>query len=477
MGKKFPDSFLFASGFAAPQLEGGFREDGKGISIPDCAEMIDQSNRRNHIQFTRESVQRALESDNSNLYTKRRGIDFFHTYREDIALIAGMGINALRLSIAWTRIFPNGDETMPNEKGLQFYRNVFDELKKHKIQPIVTICHYDMPIHLVTKYGGWTNRKLIDFYLRYARTLLDHFHNDVKYWICFNQINLLHFEGFASVGIYKDAPNYEELCHNAIHNQFIACALVKEYAREHCPQVMIGTMLSDQNALPYSTGLEDVNCCLDRNRYLGFYYGDVQLRGKYPRYILNYFEEKNIKLLLSEQDKQILAENKMDFLAVSYYATKCVRAETDGLDPTKSTPNPHDELTPWGWGTNSEYLYRSISEYYDRYQVPIIVAECGVGLLEEKDENNRVHDDLRIQYYRRALRAAKRTIAHGSDLIAFCAWSPIDIISSGSGEMAKRYGMIYVDQDDAGNGSKNRYPKDSYYWYQSVIASRGANLD
>lgn len=475
MTDTFPKDFMFASGFAAPQLEGGFKENGKGISIPDCAEMIDQSNRHNHIQFTKETVTRALKSDDMNIYTKRRGIDFYHTYKEDINLIAKMGINALRFSIAWTRIFPNGDEKEANKEGLNFYRNVINELKKYNIEPIVTICHYDMPIKLVTEYGGWTNRKLIDLYVKYATTLLDNFHEDVKYWICFNQINLLHFEGFASVGIYKDEENYEEKCHNAIHNQFIACALTKKYAKEKYPKINIGTMLSDQMSLPYSCKEEDIFCSMERNRILGFYYGDVQIRGKYPKYILNYFKSRDFKIDIRKEDEEILKNNTMDFLAVSYYASKCAKG-SDGLDPKKSTANPYDKMTPWGWGTNPNYLYRNMTEYYDRYQVPIIIAESGVGLLEKVDETGKIHDDIRIKYYNDALKAVKKAIDSGSDIIAYCAWSPIDIVSSGTGEMSKRYGMIYVDMDDKGNGTHRRIPKDSYYWYKDIISSRGALL-
>ncbi len=474
MAKGFPKDFLFAGGMAAPQYEGGFKEDNKGISIPDCAVMIDQSDRHNHIQFCEEEVIRAIASEDLIKYPKRRGIDFYHTYEQDLKLFGDLGLRALRISIAWTRIYPNGDESTPNQKGLEFYDKVINCMIKNGMKPIVTICHYDMPIHLVTKYGGWDNRKCIEFYVRYAKTIIDHFHDRVKHWICFNQINLLHFEGFASVGIYKDTPNYEERCHNAIHHQFVACALVKEYAKKKYPDIMIGTMLSDQMLIPYSNDTEDVNITMERNRILCFYYGDVQLRGKYPQYIKNYFEERcfNIKF---EQDETLLANNTMDFLAISYYAAKYCSAK-DGLNPTKSTTKSDAKLTPWGWGMNPENMYRNLSEYYDRYQVPIMVAESGVGLLEEPDENMRVHDTNRIEYYKAALKALKRTIEHGTEIIAYCAWSPIDIVSSGSGEMSKRYGMIYVDQDDFGNGSKKRYPKDSFYWYQEVIKTNGESL-
>ena len=477
MAKKgFPEGFLFAGGMAAPQYEGGFKQDGKGISVPDCAIMIDQSDRHNHIEFNEKDVAEAIASNDLIRYPKRRGIDFYHTYKEDLKLFAGMGLRALRISIAWTRIFPNGDESEPNEKGLEFYDNVINCMIENGMEPIVTICHYDMPINIVTKYGGWDNRACIDMYVRYAKTLLDRFHNRVKYWICFNQINLLHFEGFASVGIYKGSKNYEERCHNAIHNQFVACALTKKYAKEKYPEIMIGTMLSDQMEIPYSNDAEDINVTMERNRILGFYYGDVQLRGKYPKYIQIYFEERGFNVPVSEEDAKLLAENTMDFMAVSYYANKCCKA-SDGLDPRKSNNREGAKLTPWGWGMDPENMYRNLSEYYDRYQVPIIVAESGVGLLEQPDENLVVHDTDRIEYYRKALKALKRTIEHGTDVIAYCAWAPIDMVSSGSGEMSKRYGMIYVDQDDFGGGSKKRVPKDSYYWYKRVIASNGEDLD
>ena len=473
--KGFPKGFLFAAGMAAPQYEGGFKEGGKGISIPDCAVMIDQSDRKNHIQFDPENVEKAIASDDLIRYPKRRGIDFYHTYREDLKLFGEMGLRALRISMAWTRIFPNGDEDEPNEAGLKFYDDVLDCMIANGMEPIVTICHYDMPVALVTEYGGWDNRRCIDMYVKYTKTVLDRYHDKVRYWICFNQINLLHFEGFASVGIYKDSDNYEERCHNAIHNQFIACAMTKQYARQHYPEIMIGTMLSDLMSIPFSSDAEDVNITMERNRVLDFYYGDVQLRGKYPRYIEIYFEEKGFNVPVTETDAKLLAENTMDFLAISYYCSSCCKA-SDGLDPTKSSSRPGVKKTPWNWGMDPENLYQNVSEYYDRYQVPILVAESGVGLLEEPDENMRVHDEERIEYYKTALKSLKRAIDHGSEVIAYCAWSPIDIVSSGSGEMSKRYGMIYVDQDDFGGGSRKRYPKDSFDWYKHIIETNGTDL-
>lgn len=472
----FPKDFLFGGAFAAPQIEGGFGIDGKGISIPDCAKMIDQSNRKSHIQFSAQSIDEAIHSENNQYYPKRKGIDFYHTYPSDLKLMSEMHLRALRTSIAWTRIFPNGDEAVPNEKGLVFYDHLIQEIVDNGMQPIITICHYDMPIHLVKQYGGWTNKKLIDLYFNFAKTIIDRYHHWVKYWICFNQINLLHFESFASIGVLKENnPHYQNDCYQSLHNQFVACARVKEYVKEKYPHILIGTMLADCLAVPYTCSSDDVILTMERNRNQ-FFFSDVQFRGEYPSYILRYFQDNEIEFEILPQEEVLIQNNPMDFLALSYYNTSCVNSKTDGLDPAKTTPNPNGIFTPWGWGMDTENLYRNLSEYYDRYQVPLLIAESGVGLLEEPDEHLYVCDETRIQYYQGALKSVKRALEHGTKVIGFCAWSPIDIVSSGSGEMSKRYGMIYVDQDDEGKGSLKRVPKKSYYWYKEVIDSNGKNL-
>lgn len=473
----FPEDFLFGAGMCAAQSEGGFHEGGKGISIPDLHRAVDPAHRKEHCKLNKVTYQDYAQDTQDDCYPKRQAIDFYHRYPEDLSLMQEMGLQCLRLSISWTRIFPKGDEEEPNEEGLRFYDDLIDEILRHGIQPIITIFHYDLPIHLVSAYGGWKNPALISFYVRYANLLVERYHHKVHNWICMNQINLLFFEMFSSLGVFKeDCENYEETCYQAIHYQFVACARVQAFAKSlQDPKLKIGTMLADCLTYPYSYRPEDVALSQKRNQ-LQFFYSDVQLRGRYPGFILRYFQERKFDINISKEEEQILADHPMDFLALSYYYTMAVDSRKDTLEPSTFTINPDFKVNEWGWAYDGKLLARNLHEYYDRYQCPLMIAECGVGLLEAVDEQGAIHDQERIEYYRECLSSLRNAVQEGVDVIAFCAWSPLDIVSSGSGEMSKRYGMIYVDLDDQGCGTGDRIKKDSFTWYQSVIASRGQNL-
>ena len=473
MKKEFPKNFLWGGAYAANQAEGAWNVDGKGMSIADIHELREDLDRKKNQDndYTIDEIKEKINKQGN--FPLRRGIDFYHTYPEDIALMKEMGFKCLRLSIAWTRIFPKGDEEYPNLEGLAFYDRLLDELIKNGIEPIVTLSHYEMPIHLVLKYGGWQNKQLIQFFNRYAKTVLERYRNKVKYWIVFNQINLIHFESFNSLGIPIDSTdNFMEAKYQGIHNQLVASAYVKKYAKKINDQMQIGVMVSDMTASPYSCNPKDVKMTFRRNR-IQFYFSDVPIFGEYPKHILNYFDSKGYHIHMSDEELRVIKENTCDFLAIAYYRSKVISYQ-DGLDdPATLTKNPYVKENPWGWVIDPDGLYTIVSTHADRYKIPIMIAENGFGMFDTLCEDGTVHDSYRIEYLRDHLLALKDAIYDGANVFAYCSWAPIDLISAGTVEMGKRYGYVYVDQDDEGNGSKKRYRKDSFYWYQKVIQSNG----
>ena len=479
MIRTFPDNFLWGGAVAACQIEGAYNEGGKGLSTSDIHAYDRNLNRKKVRERggTLEKIEYAIQ-DKEGFYPKRYGIDFYHTYKEDLALLKELGFKAFRTSISWTRIFPNGDEEEPNEEGLAFYDRLIDEIIKNGMEPVITVYHYDIPLTLVTKYGGFASRKMIDFYVRYAEVLLKRYRGKVKYWILCNQINYVPVVKFGSLGIYDDQTSpekMEELVYRAVHNQFVACAKVKQFAAEYDPHAWIGTMVSDEIYYPASCKPADIVFTLKKNR-MQYYFTDVQFRGTYPGYMLRYFEENGIDLEIQDGDLELLRNNTMDFLAISYYYTKILDAEKNSMVPFDGLQNPYLEETPWDWRADPLGFYYCLSEYWDRYQKPIMVAENGFGAIDTISEDGRIHDDYRIAFLKKHIEQMKEAVKDGVDIIGYLSWAPIDMISSSSNEMSKRYGYIYVDQDDIGNGSKKRIRKDSFYWYQNVIASNGEKL-
>lgn len=477
--KSFPEGFLWGGAVAACQIEGAYDTDGRGLSTSDVhmyTKNLDRANVPKEGGGTLENIKSYIR-DEENYYPKRFGIDFYHTYKEDLALLAEMGFRTFRTSISWSRIFPKGDESEPNEKGLIFYDNLIDEIKKNGMEPIITISHYDMPLYLVTEYGGFANRKLIDFFVRYATAVLDRYKDKVKYWIVFNQINLLQYCAWGSIGLLDDYANdLEEVKFQAVHHQFVANAIVYEYGKKVNPDMQIGTMAADCTYYPNSCKPEDVVLTMKRNR-MQYFYTDVQLRGKYPDYAIRFFEENGWDIKMEAGDEDLIRNNKQDFLAISYYSSKVIDSSRCGMDPKDVIQNPNLKPTPWEWRMDPLGFYNCLSQYWDRYQVPIMIAENGLGAIDTVEEDGKIHDDYRIDYYRQHILQMKECIKDGVNIFAYCAWGPIDIVSSSTAEMSKRYGFIYVDQDDEGRGSKNRSRKDSFYWYKKVISSNGENLE
>ena len=472
------EDFLWGGAVAACQIEGAYNVDGRGLSTADIAaydKHIDRANIKREGGTTLAGIEAAI-ADTESYFPKRMGIDFYHTYKEDLALMKEMGFKAFRTSISWSRIFPNGDEATPNEKGLKFYEALIDEIIKNEMEPIITMMHYDIPLHLVTEYGGFGNRKVVDFFVHYAETLLKRFKGKVKYWIVCNQVNLIPMAQFGSLGIYDDqSENMEELMYQAVHHQFVACAKVIEGAKVIDPAAVLGTMIADGTFYPASCKPEDVVFALKKNR-MQYFFTDVQIRGYYPGYALRYFEENNIQLHIQPEDEALIKRNPMEFLAISYYYSKIADHEKNTMEPFDGLQNPYLEPTPWEWRADPLGLYNCLSQYWDRYQVPLMVAENGLGAIDVVEEDNQINDEYRIAFLRAHIQQVKECIKDGTEIFAYLSWGPIDIISSSSAEMSKRYGYIYVDQDDLGNGTKQRLKKKSFYWYKKVIETNGEEL-
>ncbi|MEF1288839.1 6-phospho-beta-glucosidase [Vibrio sp. M260118] len=458
----FPDRFLWGGAIAANQVEGAFNQDNKGLSTSDMLP--------NGILSPHQNRQQRTDG------IKDLAIDFYNRYPEDIALFDEMGFNCLRLSIAWTRIFPNGDEIEPNEAGLAYYDKIFDELAKYDMQPFVTLSHYEMPYALVENYGGWGSRKLIAFFERYARTVFERYQNKVKLWLTFNEINMSLHAPFTGVGLQEDASEQE--IYQAIHHQLVANAKAVKLCHEIIPDAKIGNMLLGAINYPYTCNPDDVIAALhENNKWL--FFGDVQTRGKYPGYMLRYFREQGIEIEMKAGDLEELASASVDFISFSYYASGCASADPKQKEVgniVDSVPNPYLEKSQWGWLIDPKGLRILLNFLYDRYQKPLFIVENGLGARDEVNENGEIVDDYRIAYLNDHLIQAREAVLDGVELMGFTSWGPIDLVANSTAEMSKRYGYIYVDRDDNGQGSLQRKRKKSFYWYQKVISTNGSSL-
>ncbi|MWN05482.1 glycoside hydrolase family 1 protein [Gilliamella sp. Pas-s95] len=462
MSTQFPSDFLWGGAIAANQVEGAYRKAGKGLSTSDCTpnglfgDIIDRN-----------------KHDISSI--KDNAIDFYHRYPEDIALFAEMGFTCLRTSIAWTRIFPNGDEQQPNEDGLAFYDKLFDEMAKHNITPLVTLSHYEMPYNLVTEYGGWGNRQVIEFFTRYAKVVFERYKNKVKYWLTFNEINMSLHEPFTGVGL--DRNSTKQQIYQAIHHQLVASSRAVKLCHDIIPNAKIGNMLLGAVAYPLTPKPEDVWATHQEN-HGWLFFGDIQVRGYYPTYMNRFFKEHNIKLDITEQDKQDLKET-VDFVSFSYYMSCCATA--DESQKTKGNildmvPNPYLKASEWGWQIDPVGIRYLLNLLYERYQKPLFIVENGLGAKDTLEADGTIHDDYRINYMNDHLVQIREAINDGVEVMGYTSWGPIDLISASKAEVTKRYGFIYVDLNQDGSGTLKRYKKQSFYWYQSVISSRGENL-
>ncbi|MCL7651867.1 6-phospho-beta-glucosidase [Klebsiella pneumoniae] len=462
--KTFPADFLWGGATAANQVEGAYLEDGKGLSTSDV---------QPHGVFG-EVVER-VPGDSG---IKDVAIDFYHRYPEDIALFAEMGFNCLRVSIAWTRIYPNGDDAEPNEAGLAFYDKLFDEMAKHNITPLVTLSHYEMPWALVKNYGGWGSREVIGFFERYARTVFSRFKNKVKLWLTFNEINMSLHAPMTGVGLPAGSSKGE--VYQAIHHQLVASALAVKAGRRINPDMQVGCMLAMVALYPYSCKPEDVMFAQEsmRERYV---FTDVQLRGYYPSYVLNEWERRGFNIRMEDGDAQILREGTCAYLGFSYYMTNAVKAEGGTGDAISgfegSVPNPHVKASDWGWQIDPVGLRYSLCELYERYQKPLFIVENGFGAYDKVEADGSINDDYRIDYLRAHIEEMIKAVTYdGVDLLGYTPWGCIDCVSFTTGQYSKRYGFIYVNKHDDGTGDMSRSRKKSFNWYKEVIASNGENL-
>lgn len=472
----FPDNFLWGGATAANQCEGAYNEDGRGLANVDvCPAGKD----RFSVCLGRKKM---LKPDKSHYYPAIEGIDMYHRYKEDIAMFGEMGFKVYRMSIAWSRIFPNGDEEEPNEAGLLFYENLFKECHKYGIEPLVTITHFDCPIHLITEYGGWKNRKLIDFYKNLVTVLFTRYKGLVKYWITFNEINMILHLPFMGAGlIFEEGENELFSKYQAAHHELVASAETTRIAHEIDPENKVGCMLAAGMTYPYSCNPEDVWKSMNKDRE-NYFFIDVQARGTYPAYAKKFFERENIKLNITEEDIKTLKAHTVDFVSFSYYSSRCTSADTnietiDG-NVIATVKNPYLKASEWGWQIDPLGLRCTLNALYDRYQKPLFIVENGLGAVDTPDENGYVKDDYRIAYLREHIKAMKEAIEEdGVDILGYTSWGCIDLISASTGEMKKRYGFIYVDKDNEGHGTLKRTPKKSFYWYKKVIASNGEKLE
>lgn len=464
----FPKNFLWGGAVAANQCEGAYQEDGKGLSVQDV-------------------LPRGIRGSRTKLPTeenlKLEAIDFYHRYPQDIKMFAEMGFKVFRTSIAWSRIFPKGDEEQPNEAGLEFYDRVFEECRKYGIEPLVTLSHYETPLYLAETYNGWTDRRTIGFYERYVRTVFKRYRGKVKYWLTFNEINSLLHAPFMSGGIANMQGLTEQDLYQAAHHELVASALATKIGHEMMPDAMIGCMILSMPTYPLTPSPDDVIAAMDAE-HRNYFYGDVHVRGKYPGYMKRYFREHGIQIQFAPEDEEIL-KNTVDFVSFSYYMSVCATSDPEkqkkGLgNLLGGVPNPTLKASDWGWQIDPKGLRYVLNMFYDRYQKPLFIVENGLGavdvLNEDENGNKTVEDDYRIQYLKDHLIQVGEAVQDGVEIMGYTSWGCIDVVSASTAELKKRYGYIYVDRNDDGTGTMERYKKKSFYWYQKVIESNGEVL-
>lgn len=470
--KPFKKDFLWGGATAANQYEGAWNVDGKGDSFSDHCTSGSLNNPK---RIT-------IEINDEDLYPSHEATDFYHYYKEDIALAHELGFKVFRMSIAWSRIYPTGLEDEPNEKGLKFYDEVFSELQKYSIEPLVTLSHYEMPYELIKKYNGWYSRELIDIFMKYVKTVFERYKDKVKYWLTFNEVNVatLPMGAALSLGTIKDyegtlldIKDDKQMRYQALHHQMIAAAKTVNLAHEKYKQFKIGNMNVFATAYPNTCNPKDVIECQKFNRIMNWLYSDIQVRGYYPSYSLNYFKENNITIVKEENDDEILKKGKVDFYTFSYYNSTTISSvdknNTVSGNMTVGIKNPYLKSSQWGWQIDPDGLRYTLNEIYDRYQIPIMIVENGLGAKDILEDDDKINDDYRIEYLEKHIEAMAQAINDGVDLIGYTIWGWIDVVSASTGEMAKRYGLVYVRKYDDGTGDLKRIKKKSFYWLQSLL--------
>lgn len=477
---KLPETFLWGGATAANQFEGGWNEGGRGPSVAD------------HMTGGTKTEPRRItpEIDPALYYPNHKASDFYHHYKEDIALMQEMGFKVFRMSISWSRIFPTGTETEPNEEGLAFYDKVFDALHAAGIEPLVTISHYESPFYLTQKYNGWASRELIDFYLHYCRTIFTRYKGKVHYWLTFNEINagMYPFGIYSGLGILNagttntgNQVDIPQLRFQALHHQFVASARAVALGHEIDPENKIGCMVAMTANYAYTANPRDQILCQQSWQDCNYYCGDVQVRGAYPAFARRLWNQYGVEIQWADGDAEALRNGTVDFFSFSYYMSNCVSTDKT-LQKTQGNlfggiKNPYLDASDWGWQIDPVGLRYTLNELYNRYQIPLMVVENGLGAVDKVEADGSIHDDYRIEYLRRHIQEMENAVClDGVDLMGYTPWGCIDLVSASTGEMAKRYGFIYVDADDNGDGTFARSRKDSFYWYKKVIASQGEDL-
>lgn len=488
---KFPENFLWGGATAANQIEGGFYETGKGVSTADCCTRGSRTKSREITYKTGEGNIETLSLSQIDApegvifdcyegydYPSHNGIDFYHHYQDDIALFAEMGFKVFRMSINWTRIFPLGFEEEPNEAGLKFYEDVFKELRKYDIEPLVTLSHYETPVELTNKWGAWADRRTIDCWLRYVRTVFSRYKYLVKYWLTFNEINCVFLNGWMAAGV--PSSDLQILAVTA-HHQLLASAITVKEAHKINSDFKIGNMITYSSYYPHTCNPDDVMASWKKANNT-YFFADVQCRGYYPNYKIIEYERLGIKLVITEDDKDILREGTVDFLSFSYYMSSCVSADQSvsskqGGNLVRGIKNPYLESSEWGWQIDPVGLRVALNHLYDRYQKPLFIVENGLGAVDTIEQDGTINDDYRINYLEAHIKEMSKAINEdGVDLLGYTPWGCIDLVSASTGEMAKRYGFIYVNYHDDGNGDGARRRKKSFDWYKRVIATNGESL-
>lgn len=466
---RFPNDFLWGGALAANQYEGAYQEGGKGLSVQDVLP---------------EGLRSGPTKEPTKENLKLKAVDGYHRYKEDIKLFAEMGFKIMRISIAWTRIFPQGDEEQPNEEGLRYYDSVFDEMLKYGIEPMVTISHYETPLYLVRTYNGWVDRKMIGFYEKYAKVLFHRYKDKVRYWITFNEINSQLKAPFMCGGINTPLEELtESQLYQAVHHVLVASAKVTAAAHEIMPKNQVGCMLLCIPTYPFTPSPDDVTAVMEKD-HLNLFFGDVQVRGRYPGYMERYFRDHNIRLQTEETDQEILRKGTVDFVSFSYYSSTCesvtVKEEAAEGNILTGLTNPYLETSDFGWQIDAKGLRYALNQLYDRYQKPLFIVENGLGAIDRLVEDDRggctVHDPYRVEYIKEHLLQVGEALLDGIPVLGYTAWGCIDVVSAGTAQLEKRYGFIYVDRNDDGTGTLERYRKDSFWWYQRVIESNGESL-
>lgn len=473
---RLPEGFLWGGATAANQCEGAYQEGKRGLANVD---LIPAGADRRPVM---KGIKQMLECEAGYSYPGHEAIDMYHHFKEDIALFAEMGFKCYRFSIAWSRIYPNGFDTEPNEEGLRFYEELIDECRKYDIEPLVTIVHFDAPVACTKKFGSWKSREMIDCYIKYCNTIFTRYKGKVKYWLTFNEINMILHLPFMAAGILFDPEeNEEQSKYRAAHHELVASALATKLAHEIDPENQIGCMLAAGQYYPYSCDPQDVFEALKKNRD-NFFFIDVQSRGSYPEYALKFFEREGYDIGITDEDRQVLAAHPVDFISFSYYSSRLTSAYPEKYGETsgnvfETLRNPHLKASEWGWQIDPMGLRITMNALYDRYQKPLFIVENGLGAMDQPDQDGFINDTYRIEYLREHIKAMEQAVnVDGVQLMGYTPWGCIDLVSASTGEMRKRYGFIYVDKDDEGKGTLKRSKKASFEWYKNVIASNGEQL-